>query len=583
MNVKQVIAGVCFTVMAQPLAAAEFNVRDHGAKGDGVSLDSPAINAAIDAAAAAGGGTVVIPPGTYLSFSIRLKSHIELRIEAHAVLLAATPDAELGVYDPPEPNDWGDRLQYQDFGHSHWHNSLLWGENVDHVTITGGGLIDGKGLLRNVGYSNGGAAGPNGTVRVDEPATTAAVAPAATASAAPGTTAAAASPAPSPPVAGTAPAGFGPGAIGQGNKAIAFKNSSDIVIRDITISRGGHFAVLVTGVDRLELRNLTIDTNRDGIDIDATRDVRISDCRINAPHDDAIVLKSSYALGALRDTENVDISNCTVSGFDLGTLLDGTHGRTMEKAPDRDGPAGRIKIGTESNGAFRHITIRDCTFLRSRGLALETVDGGIIEDVRVRHLTMREVSNAPIFLRLGNRARGPAATPVGRIRRVTISDVTAEDADSRYAAVLLAGLPGHPIEDITLENIRIAARGGLTPAIVAEQPANLVNSFFLRGTEAGLSGPRDPLAVPLREQAYPEPSMFGLLPAGAVYARHVRNLRMKNVQVSFAQPDSRPRVVLDDVDGARFDGLQVASTDTPPFVLHQVRGLLLDGKAQPRD
>jgi hypothetical protein len=481
-------------------------------------------------------------------------------------LLAATPGAALGQYDPPEPNDWGDRLQYQDFGHSHWHNSLIWGENVDHVTITGGGLIDGSGLLRNVGYPNGRAAGPNGTVRVEETATN----PAAGA-----TAAGIALPAAHMPVA--------PAAVGQGNKAIAFKNSRDIVIRNITISRGGHFAVLVTGVDRLEIHNLTVDTNRDGIDIDASRNVRITDCRINAPHDDAIVLKASYALGALRDTENVDISNCTVSGFDLGTLLDGTHGRTMEKAPDRDGPAGRIKIGTESNGAFRHIRIRDCTFLRSRGLALETVDGGIIEDVRAQHLTMREVSNVPIFLRLGNRARGPAATPVGRLRRVSISDVTAEDADSRYSAVLLAGLPGHPIEDITLENIHIAARGGLSPAIVAEQPANLVNSFFLKGSEAGLSGPRDPLAVPLREQAYPEPSMFGLLPAGAVYARHVRNLRVNNLQVSFVQPDTRPRMVLDDVDGARFDGLHVAASDAPPFVLHEVRSLTVDGKPVPRD
>lgn len=579
---KQVIAGVCFTVMAQPLAAAEFNVRDHGAKGDGVSLDSPAINATIDAAAAAGGGTVVIPPGTYLSFSIRLKSHIELRLETHAVLLAATPGAELGQYDPPEPNDWGDRLQYQDFGHSHWHNSLIWGENVEHVAITGGGLIDGRGLLRNIGYNNSRAAGPNGTVRIEETATTAA--PGAAPAAAPPTTSSAAQSAtPAAQASAVGPTAVTPGVIGQGNKAIAFKNSRDIVIRDITISRGGHFAVLVTGVDRLELRDLTIDTNRDGIDIDASRNVRITDCRINAPHDDAIVLKSSYALGALRDTENIDISNCTVSGFDLGTLLDGTHGRTMEKAPDRDGPAGRIKIGTESNGAFRHVTIHDCVFLRSRGLALETVDGGIIEDVRVRHLTMREVSNAPIFVRLGNRARGPSTTPVGRIRRVTISDVTVEDADSRYAAVLLVGLPGHPIEDLTLENIHIAARGGLSPSIVAEQPANLVNLFFLRGTEGGLTGARDPLAVPLREQAYPEPSMFGLLPAGAVYARHVRNLRVKNLQVSFAQPDSRPRMVLDDVDGARFDGLHVAAADAPPFVLHEVRRFTLDGKAVPRN
>jgi hypothetical protein len=171
---------------------------------------------------------------------------------------------------------------------------------------------------------------------------------------------------------------------------------------------------------------------------------------------------------------------------------------------------------------------------------------------------MREIANPPVFLRLGNRARGPEGTPVGAIRRVSISHVTAGDTDARYGAVLLVGLPGHPIEDVTLDDITITSRGGLTPELVAAQPAELVNPFFLRGSEPNLTGPRDPLAVPLREKAYPEPSMFGLLPAGAVYARHARNLIVRNVTVSFSQPDTRPRVVLDDVAGANFERLDVA-------------------------
>jgi polygalacturonase len=234
----------------------------------------------------------------------------------------------------------------------------------------------------------------------------------------------------------------------------------------------------------------------------------------------------------------------------------------MEQAPDHDGPTARIKIGTESNGAFRRISILDCVFERSRGLAIESVDGGVIEDVSVKNLTMHEVANPPIFLRLGNRARGPAGTPVGRIHRVTISNITAEDADSRYSAILMAGLPGHAIEDVTLKNIRIVARGGLTPAIVAEQPASLVNTFFMRDNEPGVVGPREPMAVPERERGYPEPSMFGLIPASAVYARHVSNLRWRNVQVSFLQADTRARVVLEDASGVRFErslGLRDAS------------------------
>lgn len=532
-------------------AAPAFNVREHGAKGDGVTLDTPAINAAIIAASDAGGGEVIFPAGTYLSFSIRLKSNITLRLEEGATLLAATPREGFGAYDPPEPNEWGDKLQYQDFGHSHWQNSLIWGENLQDIAIIGRGVINGQGLVRNAGYGGGQRdTGPNGTLPPEmRPGPQSAVT-------APGT--------------GAGPQSRNP--IGLGNKAIGLKNCRKVLLRDFSILNGGHFALLATGVDHLKIENLTVDTNRDGFDLDACRHVRIAGCTVNTPNDDAIVLKTSHALGEIRATEDVTITGCTVSGFDAGTVLDGTRQRTQERAPDRDGPTGRIKLGTESNGDFRNITISDCTFFRSRGLALETVDGGIIEDVTVKNLVMTEVTNAPIFLRLGNRARGPENTPVGAIRRVTISNVMAGDADARYSGVLLAGLPGHPIEDVTLDNITLTSRGGLSPEVVAAQPAALVNSFFLRGNEQGVTGLREPLAVPLREKAYPEPSMFGLLPAGALYARHVKNLTVRNVTVNFTQPDTRPRVVLDNVGQVTLDKISVEPADTKPaFVLRSVQ------------
>jgi polygalacturonase len=136
-----------------------------------------------------------------------------------------------------------------------------------------------------------------------------------------------------------------------------------------------------------------------------------------------------------RATENVTITNCQVSGYDPGTFLAGTFGRTQERAPDRDGPTGRIKLGTESSGGFRNITISNCVFNRSRGLALETVDGGDIEDVTVTNLTMRDVTTAPLFLRVGNRGRTPGDPPPGRMRRIVISNVVASDVDPRYPAV----------------------------------------------------------------------------------------------------------------------------------------------------
>jgi polygalacturonase len=274
--------------------------------------------------------------------------------------------------------------------------------------------------------------------------------------------------------------------------------------------------------------------------------VRISNSSVNAPNDDAIVLKGSHALGAARATENVTIVNSLVSGYDIGSLLDGTYKRTVKQAPDRDGPTGRIKIGTESEGDFRNITVSNVVFDRSRGLALESVDGAHIEDVAISNVTMREVSNAPIFLRLGNRMRAPEGTPVGSIRRISISHLVAYDADPRYGSIV-SGIPGHDIEDVTFSDIRIVYRGGLTLEQVAKQPADLVNTFFFRAT--GGVPPREPYATPEREKEYPEPSMFGMLPAYGFFLRHATGIVLDNVEVGFQKEDRRPAFVLDHVKG----------------------------------
>jgi polygalacturonase len=505
-------------------AALVFDVRAFGATGDGRTIDSDAINRAIDAAAAAGGGTVVFPAGTYASHSIRLRSHVGLFLGQGAVLLAADTGAGRG-YDPAEA---GAGNAYQDFGHSHWHNSLIWGENVEDVSITGRGRIDGRGLSRGL------------TPRAAD--------------------------------LDTKP--------GQANKAIALKLARHVLLRDFTIYRGGHMAILATGVDDLTIDDLTIDTGRDGIDVDACRNVRISNTSVNAPNDDAIVLKSSFALGAARATENVVITNSQVSGFDVGTMLDGTFGRTTVAAPDRDGPTGRIKLGTESNGAFRNIAIANVTFTRSRGLSLETVDGATIEDVTISNVTMREVSNAPIFLRLASRMRGPAGTPVGALRRVTISNVVVSDADPRYASMIV-GIPGHQIEDVRLSNIRIVSRGGLSLETAASQPTNLVNTFF---RPPGGTGPREPYAVPERETMYPEPSLFGVLPAYGFYIRHAAGIRLDGVDVGFMTPDTRPAVVLDDVRDVELHGFRARTAPrAPSLVLRDVDDLRIDHSPPLRD
>jgi polygalacturonase len=493
-----------------------FDVKSFGAKGDGMTLDAAAINKAIDAAAAAGGGTVFFSAGNYLSVSIHLKSNIALYLDQGATIVAA--ETAPGVaYDPPEPNQWD---SYQDFGHSHFHNSLIWGENLENISILGPGRIWGKGLVRHGNQS-----------RTKEQ------------NAALGN---------APPDPRGGPFGY-PNprdAVepGWGNKSISLKLCRNVIIRDISILHGGHFAILATGVDNLTIDNLKIDTNRDGIDIDACKNVRISNCSVNSPFDDGICPKSSYALGYARATENVTITNCQLSGYDEGTFLDGTYKREFRNQNGTFSPTGRIKFGTESNGGFKNITVSNCVFDYSRGLALEAVDGALLEDVTITNITMRDISNSPIFLRLGNRARGPKEkTTVGALRRVIISNIVVYNADPKYASII-SGIPGHPIEDVRLSNIRIYSQGGGTKEQAALDP-------------------------PEKEDAYPEPTMFGELPAYGFFIRHVKALQMNDVEVSYLKEDARPPFVMNDVKGADFFRLRAQhGANVPTLALKEIEG-----------
>jgi len=249
--------------------------------------------------------------------------------------------------------------------------------------------------------------------------------------------------------------------------------------------------------------------------------VLISGCRVNTPNDDAIVLKSSLALGEPIPTERVTIERCEVSGFDLGTMLDGAFGRTQQRAPDQDRVTGRIKLGTESNGGFYDIVIRDCRFTRSRGLALEVVDGGTMENVLAERLILEEVTTAPIFLRVGDRRRAPDGAPLGAMRNIVLRDIEASDILADYAATI-AGLPDSPIRNVTLSNIRLSYRGGGDAAWAERRPGDL-------------------------PEAYPEPSMFGPSPVHGLWARHVDGLSIEALTIETATPDARPERLFENV------------------------------------
>lgn len=464
-----------------------FSVRDFGAVGDGATIDSPAINKAIDHVASLGGGVVHFPPGTYACYTLRLKSNITLHLGEGAVILAAAPNGVApNGYDDPGP---GAGNAFQDYGHSHWNNSLIFGEGLHDVSIVGTGLIWGKGLTRGHRFP-------------DDP----------------------------PDISGP----------GVGDKAIALKNCRNVLLRDFKILQGGWFALLATGVDNMTIDNLIVDTNRDGLDIDCCRNVRVTNCTINSPWDDGICPKSSFALGYARPTENLTISDCLLTGnYEMGSVIDGT----WKKMPPGFHGYGRIKLGTESNGGFKNVTITNCVFDHCYGIALETMDGALTEDIAISNITMRGLGFPPLFLRLGSRMRGPAGVPVGKLRRITIQNIISHGATPQPS--IIAGVAGHPVEDVKISDVYFHSMGGGSAELAKRRP-------------------------PEADKAYPDPDMFGDLPANGFFIRHARNIEMSNVEIVTEAADARPAFWLNDVE--EIDLFRLRLPKGPSFLLDQVTG-----------
>jgi hypothetical protein len=440
------------------------NVREFGAIGDGIHLETKSLQAAINACAARGGGVVYFPPGRYLSGTIFLKSKITLTLEAGATLLGSTSLSDYPAVRPSSVRTYTD---------SYVRHSLLFGEGLDRVTITGRGTINGQGA----------------PFRDPEP---------------------------------------------KRPYIIRLISCSNVEVSGIRLEDSPMWVQHYLECSHLLLRDLTIrsicNRNNDGIDIDACEKVRISNCDIIS-QDDAIVLKSTTE----RPCQDITITNCLLSSR-----------------------CNALKLGTESVGGFRNIAISNCAIYDTdlSGLALETVDGGMLENVAVSSLVMRNVKSA-MFLRLGNRARpiyeGAAARPIGPFRNVAITNVQAEGADRIGCAI--AGIPGHPIENVVLENIRIQYEGGGSKGDVLRE-------------------------IPEKIEAYPEYVNFGLLPAYGFYCRHVRNLRLNRVHVSCRTLDERPALVCDDVQRLGISELEANET-SPVVLLRNTRRALLSNNLSP--
>jgi len=192
------------------------------------------------------------------------------------------------------------------------------------------------------------------------------------------------------------------------------------------------------------------------------------------------------------------------------------------------------------------------------GIALTLVDGGSMDGISVSNVMIRG-PEVPFFIRLGDRARIPyegyPPPGVGTVRNITLRGISATEVKSTGCAI--AGLPGHPIEGVILQDVRISFAGGDTG--------------------------KEYRAVPELRDQYPESTMWGDLPAYGLFARHVRGLVLTDVSLSTVREDRRPALVLSDVDGARVSGLSAgtsASTEAA-VLLENTRGFLLTGSAFP--
>ena len=450
--------------LAGDARAAErlFDVRDFGAVGDGVALNTQAIQKAIDACAEAGGGAVWIGRGRYLSGALRLKSHVTLHIDAGAVLLGST---RLDDYPSIVPA----RRSYTD---NYTERSLLYAENVEHIALTGLGAIDGQGAAFKGPYK---------------------VRP----------------------------------------YMIRVIDCRHVAVRDLTIRDSPMWVQHYLACDHVTIDGITVhslvNANNDGIDIDSCDYVRISDCDVRSG-DDAIVLKSTTE----RPCRHVAITNCVLSS-----------------------DCNALKLGTESNGGFQNITISNCAIYDTRlaGIALELVDGGRFERVTVSNIVMDNVRGG-LFIRLGNRARpfrdDMDKPGMGSMRDVVIANVQATGLDRTGCSI--TGLPDFPVENVTLENIRLAFAGG---------------------------GAADEAQRPVEEfpEKYPEYKMFGTLPAYGFFVRHARNVNFRDIELRFEKPDARPAVVCEDVrDLTLLDFDAQATSATRALIrLRDVDGALIHG------
>jgi polygalacturonase len=303
---------------------------------------------------------------------------------------------------------------------------------------------------------------------------------------------------------------------------LRFLDCTGVQLAGVTLVDSPGWVCHLLGCENVLIHGLTIrshvNSNNDGIDIDSCRRVRVAHCDIDTG-DDAICLKATRA----TPCENITITGCVL--------------RSEWAA---------LKLGTESVGDFRNIVISDIVIRDTcgGGLKLISMDGSRLENVLVENVVMDNVSG-PIFIRLGARLRryhpDQPERGIGALRRVSIRRVVGRvwergerlyGIHERKAGIIVTGVPGHPVEDLSFEDVQLTFPGGGTEAEAARHE------------------------VPEQPGEYPEFPVFHPIPAWGFYLRHVRGVRLRDIRIRTELPDARPSLVTADVEGLETENVR---------------------------
>lgn len=481
----------------------KFLVTQYGAVPDGKTLNTQAIQKAIDAAFKNKGGQVIFPKGKFLSGSVVMKSNVTLYFEEEAVLLGSTNPKDYvnmafaGRPDSPKKDD-NSQL------------ALILAHKANNIAIKGKGTIDGQGLQLALNIDSlhhaGVAIDPKYSLRRNRPNET------------------------------------------MRPKLFRFSQCDTVLIEGLKVGEASCWGLSFELCSNLVLDKLTIVNrsywNNDGIDITDCKNVKVTNCDINAA-DDGICLKSYYP-GYYNDS--IYIANCTIRSS-----------------------ASAIKFGSASFGGFKNVTIKDIKVYDTfrSAIAIESVDGAIIDNIDVSNIDAVNTGNA-IFIRLGQRS----GDKPGSIKNVSIKNIKVQvpfgrpdiNYDLRGPEVdffhnpfpsSIVGMEGYAIENVVLENIEINYPGRASKAM-AYIPLSLLDQ------------------VPEAAKDYPEFSMFGELPAYGFYVRHVNGISMKNIKLTLDNPDFRPAIVFDDVKGIQMEEITVPKKQKGQIILKNSKEIGLD-------